>query len=200
MLAALNALPRKAIFLLFLLPAMSGCAGVTALGAANSVLQMTGLGKPKTDPREIKAQLHAGTNLNLSGGQPIAIVTKVYYLKNPVTFSQASMASLLDPAQEKAVLGADLIGVRELTLRPGQSYENVEKVPREATAIAVVAMFHSPATQRWKTVFATEAAEKTGINIGLHACAMSVSAGTPLPLAGQGASDPASISKVRCPA
>ena len=45
-------------------------------------------------------------------------------------------------------------------------------------SLGIVALFRSPAAQRWKFAFNTEKNEKSGIVIGLHACAMTVTSGT----------------------
>ena len=44
----------------------------------------------------------------------------------------------------------------------------------------MVAQFRAPATGRWRFAFDTKAAEKTGITLGVHGCAMSVAAGEPV--------------------
>ena len=46
--------------------------------------------------------------------------------------------------------------------------------------IGVVALFRAPAPQRWKYAFSAEAAQKTGITLGAHACSLSVSMGAPV--------------------
>jgi type VI secretion system protein VasD len=46
--------------------------------------------------------------------------------------------------------------------------------------VAVVAMFRSPASARWRFVFETNAAAITGITLGVHACALSVAQGEPV--------------------
>jgi type VI secretion system protein VasD len=53
-----------------------------------------------------------------------------------------------------------------------------EKVTREAQAFGVVALFRDPALQRWKFAFDPAKSEKSGIMIGLHNCAMTVTSGT----------------------
>ncbi|KAJ8135131.1 hypothetical protein OY671_011656, partial [Metschnikowia pulcherrima] len=73
---------------------------------------------------------------------------------------------LVDTEQEKAALGDSLIASREITLTPGQRFENVEKVPKGATYIAVAALFYAPAPQRWKYVFEVKSVEDSGIVSG----------------------------------
>lgn len=162
-------------------------------------MEMAGLKKPENAPNEVKLAIHAGENLNASNGQSMAVVTKIYYLKNPELFQRAPLTQLIDTAQEKAALGESVVGSREITLTPGQRYDVVEKVPKEADYIAVAGLFYAPAPMRWKYVFKVDSAEDSGIVLGAHACALTVATGkTTLP-AGVPAFDPARLSGVQCP-
>ena len=60
---------------------------------------------------------------------------------------------------------------------PGQRYELVEKVSRGAYFVGVVALFHAPAPQRWRLVYAAADAAHGGITVGVHGCALSNGAG-----------------------
>lgn len=165
---------------------LSGCAaGVSVIGAAASTaLQAAGLGKPpvpdsQKPPRDIPLTLAAASNLNAAtDNHPLALVVRLYALKDPTSFQQAPFDTFTDPAKEKTALGADLLSVREVTLIPGQHYQMTEKVTREAQAFGVVALFRDPALQRWKFAFDPAKSEKSGIMIGLHNCAMTVTNGT----------------------
>jgi type VI secretion system protein VasD len=172
-----------------LLAALSGCAaGVGVLGTvASSALQAYGIGKPdlpdsQKPPREIGLTLFAAPNLNAANDQkPFAMVVKLYALKDPTSFLQASSDTFSDPDKEKSKLGSDLISEREITLIPGQHYTVKEKVAYEASAFGVVALFRDPAPQRWKFAFDTAKSQKSGIIVGLHNCAMTVTSGTVIP-------------------
>jgi type VI secretion system protein VasD len=169
--------------------ALSGCAaGVTVLGAAASAaLQASGIGKPdvpdaQKPPRNVGLTLYAAPNLNAANDRkPLALVVRLYVLKDPTSFQQAPFDAFTDPAREKTILGGDLLGVREVTLIPGQRYIVTEKVSREAQAFGIVALFRDPAMQRWKFAFDPAKSEKSGIMIGLHNCAMTVTNGTVIP-------------------
>lgn len=164
---------------------LSGCAaGISVLGAAASTaLQAAGIGKPpvpdsQKPPRDIPLTLAAASNLNAAQDHhPLALVVRLYALKDPTSFQQAPFDTFTDPAKEKTALGADLLSVREVTLIPGQHYQMTEKVTREAQAFGVVALFRDPALQRWKFAFDPAKSEKSGIMIGLHNCAMTVTSG-----------------------
>jgi type VI secretion system protein VasD len=172
-------------FTAFSLTLLTGCAAVSesAIGkVASEAMETVGLKKPdipdaQKPPRTVQISLNAGNNLNASQNQPLAVVVKIYKLKNANTFMQAPLNSLTDAALEKVFLGADLLEQRDITLLPGQQYNVAEKVTKEAGAIGVVALFHSPAPRRWKFVFDAASAEKTGIKLGVHACAMTVVSG-----------------------
>ncbi|WP_144155492.1 type VI secretion system lipoprotein TssJ [Paraburkholderia sp. BCC1885] len=168
---------------------LAGCAAaVPMLGsAASAALQATGLGKPdlpdaQKPPRNIGLTLYAAQNLNAANDQrPLSLIVRLYVLKDPTSFQQAPFDTFTDPAKEKTTLGGDLLGVREVTLIPGQHYTVTEKVSQEAQAFGIVALFRDPAMQRWKFAFDPKKSEKSGIMIGLHNCAMTVTNGTVIP-------------------
>ncbi|KQW87457.1 hypothetical protein ASC94_29230 [Massilia sp. Root418] len=162
---------------------LSGCA---AGGIASAALELAGLRKPpelpelQKPPRQVAIRLHASGNLNAGAdGQPLALSARIYKLRQRAAFERASYTGFLNAQTERELLGADLVEVKEVQLIPGQRYEAVESVSREAAHIGVVALFRKPAPQRWRAAFSAADAEKSGITIGLHACALSVQ-GQPL--------------------
>ena len=178
--ARATALPLLALLQALLL---TGCAGGAIGTLANAALQMAGVAKPPPElpdaqqpPRNVSIRLHAAQHLNTDAdGRPLALVARIYKLRQSAAFEQAPYDSFLDAQREKAALGADLMEVKEVLLVPGQRYEVQEKVSKEAYFIGVVALFRAPATQRWRATFAAADAERGGITVGLHACALSIS-------------------------
>jgi type VI secretion system protein VasD len=171
---------------LFVLPSL--LAACAAAPFASGALQLLGLKAPAEVPdaqkpvRKIAIRLQAADNLNSdAGGRPLALVARIYKLRQNSAFEQAPYDSFLSAQKEKEVLGADLLEVREVMLIPGQRYETVEKVSREAYYVGVVALFRSPAQQRWRLAFEAGAAEKSGISIGAGACAITATADTQAP-------------------
>lgn len=161
--------------------ALQGCA---AGSIASAALQLAGVQKPpelpdaQKPPRNVAIRLHAAQNLNAgSATQPMALATRIYKLRQTAVFQQMNFNAFLDARAERELLGNDLLDVKEVMLIPGQRYEVAEKVTREAYFIGVVALFQAPAEQRWRLAFAAADAEKSGITVGLHACAVSVGAG-----------------------
>lgn len=183
--------------------AITGCAAVSAIGAVagltGNAMEMAGLKKQENAPVDVKLTVHAGENLNAGSGQATAVVTKIYYLKNPEQFQRAPLTQLIDTAQEKTALGETVLGSRELTLTPGQRVETVEKVPKQAEYIAVAGLFYAPASMRWKYVFKVDDVEDSGIVLGAHACALTVATGKPTLPAGMPPYDPSRLSGVQCP-
>jgi type VI secretion system protein VasD len=124
--------------------------------------------------RNVEIRLHASPNLNAGAGwQPYALATRIYKLRQPAAFQRMSFDSFLSLHSEREKLGNDLLEVKEVMLIPGQRYEISEKVTREAYYIGVVALFRTPAANRWRMVIPAADAENKGLTLGLHACAIS---------------------------
>lgn len=166
---------------------LSACSS-TGGGPVDKALEMVGLKKPELpaelpktlplQPRKLALRLHAGERLNTDGqGRSLSIVARVYRLRASAAFLQLPYEAFGGSASERPLLTSDVIDMRELTLTPGQRYEVIETVSPEVTHLAVVALFRSPAEQRWRFVFDAKASAEAGITLGLHGCAMSVAEG-----------------------
>ena len=130
-------------------------------------------------PRNVEIRLHASAVLNAGNGkQPYALVARIYKLRQTSAFLRMHFNNFLSQQSEREILGNDLLEVTEVMLIPGQRYEISEKITREAHHIGVVALFRAPAPNRWRMVAPAADAERNGITIGLHACA--ISTGQPL--------------------
>ncbi|MDO8652940.1 MAG: type VI secretion system lipoprotein TssJ [Undibacterium sp.] len=188
---------------------VTGCGTIdTVAGMTNSALEVVGIKKPEIPeipkipdvqkpPRTIQIDLHASNNLNVgTNGQALALIARIYKLKQNAAFEQASYEIFLNPQKEKELLGADLIEVKEVTLVPGQRYHADEKVSQEAYFIGVVGLFRDPAIQRWRVTFPAAEAEKSGIVLGMHACAINVGTGLTSNAATQ---NTWSLSTAKCP-
>lgn len=157
-----------------LFAALAGCAG----GPASVLRKPAELPEAHKPARHVALRLHAASRLNVDAkGRPLALVARIYTLRHNAAFERAPYAAFLTPRSEQEALGDDLVGVREVMLVPGQRYEASEKVAREAGYIGVVALFHAPAAGRWRASFPAAEAERAGLTVGLHACALSVGAG-----------------------
>lgn len=189
-----------------MLSTLSACSGNGSL--VDGALQATGLRKPappeasqlaaqlaaQQQPRKVALHLHAAPRLNLDArGQPLALLVRVYTLRGGGAFGQAPYAAFMSPEAEREALGTDLIDARDVMLVPGQHVDLDQTLAREAGYLGVVALFHTPPRQGWRVAFAAPDAEKAGVTLGLHACALSVGQGAPA----SGAAPPP-LALVRC--
>jgi len=182
---------------------LSGCltgAAVQVVGAAvNIALESSGLKKRQPDNGEqtVNLRLNTGDVLNSTDdGEPLALLVRIYQLKSDAGFASISYTQFVTPTADKALLGEDLVSVRELTLLPGKTYTFEEKMSADARILGVVALFHSPASARWKYAFDRDKSLESGISLGFHACSITVGSGTLTnPMAAEGA---ASLAGVRC--
>lgn len=174
------------------MPQMPTLDGVSGMVPSNTMQN----GVPLS--RKITLRLHAGDILNTdSKGQSLSIVARIYKLKDRTAFESAPYADFqeLKPAKTPE-FAADVADVKEVILTPGKQYDVVETVGIDAPYFAIVALFRAPAERRWRFVFDSKAAAATGVSMGVHACALSVSAGQPLDTA----PEMMRVAGVHCPA
>lgn len=166
---------------LLLFACLSGCDD-DGDGLAGRLLEAIGVRKPAPEvqqsPRRVMLNLHAAAKLNTDAqGRPLPVVTRIYALRQRAAFEAAPYTAFITADADRGAFGADLVGVRELIMLPGQRYQAIEQVPQEAAYVGVVALFHSPAPQRWRMAFSSPEAEKAGLTVGLLACTLSAGAG-----------------------
>ncbi len=161
-------------------------------GLADKALESVGLKKPAVpDVPELPDsalpdwrvtwRVFASPSLNVNTeGAPLSVVMRFYKLKSPDAFLRAPLDAFGDTIKEKAAMGEDIIGVREVQLLPGQQHEALDKVARDARYVGVVALFRSPAPGRWRYAFSASSSQLKGLSLGVHACAMSVQVGEPI--------------------
>ena len=157
---------------------LGGCAGGTI-----GLLKPAPVPESQQPPRNVVVHLHAAPRLNVDArGQSLALLVKIYKLRQRGAFDQAPYAVFLSPQRERDALGADLAEVREVTLVPGQHLDVSDRLARDTPWLGIVALFHAPVGNAWRTVIPAADAEGAGVTIGLHACALSAGATKPLSL------------------
>ncbi len=125
-------------------------------------------------PRQVALRLHAAPALNKGPhGQPLALVARIYKLRQLAAFGRSSFVSFLNGAD----LGHDLAEMREVTLIPGQRYETLEKLEHDVAYIGVVGLFHMAGRQQWRLAFEAEDAVRSGVTVGLYGCSISAGEG-----------------------
>lgn len=191
------------LFLVLAIPALilQGCAASSAASAvglvANIAMQAAGLkDKGPPPPKMVPLRIDAGTNLNSDDeGQGYAVVARIYKLRDAASFMSAPQSVFGDPERERQALGDSLLEVREVVLTPGQTLESKERMTSEMAYLGIVVMFRSPAPERWRVAFAQADVARSGIIIGAHGCAITVSEGK---VYGMNASQAALLSPVVC--
>ncbi len=164
------------------------------------MLHAVGIGKKpstKEGPRELPLRIFTADNLN-AGNDPtaLALVMKVYRLRSAHQFQQATFDDFLDDDKIRDVLGSALIDDRQMLLLPGQRYTSAEKLPQDVHYLGFVALFRGPAAGRWRFLYDVPESGHTGISLGVHACALSSTAGK---LVTQLDSPADSLASVHCP-
>ncbi|MEJ8857259.1 type VI secretion system lipoprotein TssJ [Variovorax robiniae] len=190
--------PYRFIAAMLCATVLAGCASPLAtLGSVAKVaLEVSGITKPELPelqkpPRKVPVSIATGKNLNAGdSGRPLSAVMRIYKLKDTTAFYQAPFDAFVTAGRDKTALGDDLIESREITLIPDQQLNLSETLPRTVNAMGIVVLFHSPGGQRWRVAFDAAEAEKTGVVIGAHACALTVTQGAVLDMQGHGQSEP----------
>jgi type VI secretion system protein VasD len=196
-LRSLPRLPTRCAYIVAILVALASSAGCASVAGVvlDKALDIAGYQpKPPTPavspedlasirklPKKVTLRIHAGDVLNTDpAGRSLSLVARLYKLKESDAFLQAPYDTFKDAPGDKPGPIQGAVDVREIVLTPGQKYEVVETVPNDATYLAVVALFRAPDPSRWRFVFDTKEAAKTGITLGVHGCALSVSEGHPV--------------------
>lgn len=146
-----------------------------------SLAEMLGKKQKSPRPRTADIRLEVSKNANADEhGNGLATVLRVYQLRNAVGFLSMPHAVVLDAQSERSMLGNSLIEAREITLLPGQSIHLTESIAEDTSHLGFVALFRKRSGQRWRLAFTSADAVRSGIVIGVHACAMTASGATPL--------------------
>jgi type VI secretion system protein VasD len=148
---------------------LGGCAG-----GAIGLRKPAPVPESQQPPRNVVVHLHAAPRLNVDArGRSLALLVRIYKLRQRGAFDEAPFAAFLSPQAERDALGTDLVDVREVTLVPGQRLDINDRLARDTPWLGVVALFHAPAGNAWRAVIPAAAAEGAGATVGLHACALS---------------------------
>ncbi len=169
-------------------------------GIVTRALRAVGLAeKPPPKPTQQMLSLRIFTADNLNAGterEALPLLLKVYRLRSPSRFNQASFDDFLDDDQIRSDLSTTLLGSRQMLLLPGQRYTSTQKLPAEAKYLGLVALFRGPAPHRWRFLYDVSKSGETGITLGVHACALSSTSGA---LLTDLAEPPNSLASVHCP-
>ncbi|MDN3519585.1 type VI secretion system lipoprotein TssJ [Aquisalimonas lutea] len=84
-------------------------------------------------------------------GRPSPVVVRVYQLTDRNTFDTLDFRDAFGNAE--SLLGRELKGAAEFTLRPGESLEHTTELAGDASHMAVVAGYRAIDAARWKLVY-----------------------------------------------
>lgn len=189
------------------------CAAITQLVGCGSAIQvvtgkvaeiaLSSVGLTTADnaksthqPKGMSVRIEASRDLNAGeDGRGLSTVVRLYQLRDRNNFLAAPYSVFGNADREKQAIGSDLVSVRELTLSPGQALAIKDQLSGEAQYFGVVALFRSPAPQRWRFAFAAAEFDQSGLVLGAHACALTSTNARPL---GSGANENALLSNVTC--
>ena len=148
-------------------------------------------------PSTITLRLHAGDIVNTdAAGRSLSVIARIYKLRGKDTFASAPYSQFAElRSTETTDFSSDVVDVKEIILIPGQQHDVVESFKAETPFFAIVALFRTHDARRWRFIFDAKAAASTGITIGLHACALSVSTGQPIGVP----EEALGVAGVRCP-
>ncbi|WP_324108769.1 type VI secretion system lipoprotein TssJ [Noviherbaspirillum sp.] len=183
---------------------LAGCGSATQMVAGKITevaLSSVGIKLPDSSASSSKSKtvalrLEGARDMNAGDdGQGLATVIRLYKLRNQNGFLAMPYSSVGLADKEKEALGNDLVAARELTLSPGQTLDIQEMLPADASYLAVAALFRSPYAQRWRYAFAASDAERSGITVGVHTCAMTATSPSPI---GVPANEATLLASARC--
>lgn len=155
---------------------LGGCA-MTSKRPSGSLLdmvkQVTGLGEPaaagKSEPREISISFNGTEDLNaLAPKKGLALVVRVYALKDDKSFVQTSRELLEKSPPDDAVAQQGIVNIKEIIVIPGQKLELNEKVEGDVSHIGVAGFFRDAKASRWRLVVPVTAFAR-GKPLGLRA-------------------------------
>jgi type VI secretion system VasD/TssJ family lipoprotein len=122
-----------------------------ALGLAACAHEQPPPAAPCTGAEPIRVALVSTPHLNPDDkGEALATVVRLYQTKGMGKLAAASFDEFLD--HDKDILGDDYIGMREVTINPGERI--ADPAPRNADAayLVAVALFRKPVADSWRAV------------------------------------------------
>lgn len=137
-----------------------------ALTLSAAALTVAACGMMREPPTAMAFTVVADNTINPNeAGEPSPVLVRIYDLKNPGVFQQATLFELLDNDQER--LGADMVGRRELEVKPGDSATFDRETSSDTRYVGIVAAFRNIETANWRGVAEVEPRSDNRINVAL---------------------------------
>ena len=107
---------------------------------------------PCPDPEPVRLYLLGTERLNPGEhGEPLATVVRIYQLKAPGHFADATFEDMLD--RDKQTLTDELVSTKELILNPGDQIDPQLIRGDGVGYVGVVALFRQPAGTSWRALY-----------------------------------------------
>jgi type VI secretion system protein VasD len=149
-------------------PVLAGCAS-TASGVTSAVLDK--IFEPGSTA--IEASIVAAEDLNPDyDGQASPLVVRMYELKTPTAFNNASFFALYD--SDVAELGDDLKGKEEIELRPGEKLELERELQPETRFVGFIGEYRDIENASWRAVAEVSEGETTDLEIDFGRLAIKI--------------------------
>jgi type VI secretion system protein VasD len=125
---------------------------------------LTALSGCGSSPTRIEANIVAAEDLNPDfNGRASPLVVRLYQLKSPVAFNNASFFALYD--SDAAALGEDLQGKEEIELKPGDNLEIERELQPQTHFIGFLAGYRDIENASWRAVAEVPEGETTDLKI-----------------------------------
>lgn len=149
--------------------ALSGCIADAASGVTTAVIEKLF----EDGPTEIWASIEADSDINPdSDGVASPLVVRMYHLKSPTAFNNATFFALYD--SDTAELGDDLKGKEELELQPGQKLELERELDPDVHFVGFIAGYRDIDNAAWRAVAEVPVGESTDITIAIERLALKI--------------------------
>jgi type VI secretion system protein VasD len=145
--------------------------GLASTLSAVAILTVGGCGSDDPEPllplpTQIEAKLAAAANVNPDvEGKPAPVVVRLYELAAATAFGNADFFQLHD--DDKAVLGADLIGRSEYILVPGETITVSKAVPAEVRFLGATAAYQAIEAASWRALTPVPANQTTTLTLAV---------------------------------
>jgi type VI secretion system protein VasD len=125
--------------------------GLSRILAAGVVVCLGACASGPPEDIVLKGTMEAVTQVNPDGqGRPSPLVIKIYQLKAGDKFELADFFALFD--QPEAALGADLLAVEDVMMRPGEIKPYEGEFDPDTRFIGVVAAYRDINQAEWKSI------------------------------------------------
>ena len=124
---------------------------IATRGAAAAVLVVAACASPNPDPTTIAMTITATESINPnSASEPSPVVLRIYQLGSDGAFHASEFADIF--YDDGKVLGGDLLGRKELDLKPGAEVTYDGTISGQTRYVGVVAGFRNIGSATWRVI------------------------------------------------